>query len=109
MGSDSIHRSLSNMTPVPQVYAAHTRLSGETDKCCAQCVDVALPYSVARLGQHDDAAAFRRLVRERCDLRGVGERFDRYAISWHKFDRFTVAQRDRPRLIEQQHIYIPGR
>ncbi len=53
--------------------AAHPRLRGEGNERRAQFVHVAAAQAVLLLGQHDDAAAFRRFVGQRRQLRGVGQ------------------------------------
>ena len=60
------------------------------------------------LGQGDDTAAFGRFIRERGQLRGVGQdlQFDprrRYELSRH-----AIAQRDRAGLVQQEHIDVTG-
>ena len=56
---------------VLEVDAAHAGLRGEGDERRAD--ELALADAVALLGEHDDRAAFGRLVGEARELRGVGE------------------------------------
>ena len=57
----------SRSTPLMRVCAVKGTNVG------AERVDVALAQAVLLLGQHDDAAALRRLVGQRGELRGVGQ------------------------------------
>ena len=56
-----------------KIDAAHARLRGEWHKCRLQLVHFARAQSEFLLGQHDDAAAFRRFIGERAQLRGIGK------------------------------------
>ena len=53
-----------------KIDAAHARLRGERDEGGVQLVHFARAQTELFLGQHDDAAAFRRFVGERAQLRG---------------------------------------
>ena len=55
-------------------HAAHARLRRERHEVRVALGDFALAQAELLLGEHDDAAAFGRLVGERGELRGVGER-----------------------------------
>ena len=73
VGLDRVGRALADLAPV-QVDAAHPRLRGERHEAWRpSLLDVALAEAVLLLGQHDDAAALRRLVGERGELRRVGQ------------------------------------
>ena len=61
------------------------------------------------LRQHDDGPAFRCLVGERSELRRVGKFLDLDARRGNEFGRHAVAERDRPGLVEQQHIHVARR
>ena len=56
-----------------EVHAAHAGLRGERDELRLAVVQFAPAQAVFFLRQHDDAAAFGRLVRQRRELRGVGQ------------------------------------
>jgi hypothetical protein len=49
------------------------------------------------------------LVRERRELRRVGELFGRDAVGGQERGRLPVAERDRAGLVEQQHVDVAGR
>ena len=93
----------SRSTPLMRVCAVNGTNVG------AERVDVALAQAVLLLGQHDDAAAFGRLVGERGELRRVGELLDRDAVGGHERRRLAVAERDRAGLVEQQHVDVARR
>ena len=78
-------------------------------KSPAVCMDIALAQVELLLGQHDDAAAFRRFVGQRGELRGIGELRLGDAGRGNECGRLAVAQRDRAGLVEQQHIHVAGR
>ena len=61
------------------------------------------------LGQHDDRAAFRRLVGERGELRRVGELLLGHAAQRLELGRLPVAERDGAGLVEQQRIDVARR
>ena len=69
---DGVGRALADLT-VAEVDAAHARLRGERHERAVQRRQIALAELEALLREHDDAAAFRRLVGERGELRGVGQ------------------------------------
>jgi hypothetical protein len=68
---------------------------------------VALAQVELLLGQHDDAAALGRLVGQRGELRGVGQRCLGHA-GRRQEGRPAVAQRDGAGLVEQQHVDVAG-
>ena len=70
---------------------------------------VAAADAVFLLGQHDDGAAFRRLVGERRKLRGIGQFAFVDARQRQELRRLAVAQRDGAGLVEQQRVDIAGR
>ncbi len=77
MAADRIGRALAQL-PLPavaalQVGTAHARLRREGHEARAERGHVALAQLELLLGQHHDAAAFRRLVGQRGQLRGVGQ------------------------------------
>src|SRR5262249_20404790 len=51
---------------------AHAALRGERDEVRAQFGKIAAAETVFLLGEHDDGSSLLRLVRERCELRGIG-------------------------------------
>ena len=55
------------------VHAAHARVRGERHERGAERAQIALAQLEALLGEHHDAAAFRRLIGQRGELRGIGE------------------------------------
>ena len=58
------------------------------------------------LGEHDDRAAFGRLVGERRELRDLGQLALLDALEGQQLVRLAVPERDRPRLVEQQDIDV---
>ena len=91
-----------------QVDAAHAGLRRERDEMCAKIMDVAPAQVVGLLGQHDDAAPFRRFVGQRGKLGGVRQLLGRNALGRDKCRRLPVAQRDGARLVQQQHVHVAG-
>jgi len=55
----------------PDLDAAHPALGRERNEAGAEFGQIAPSNAVLLLGEHDDGAAFRSLVRERGKLRGV--------------------------------------
>jgi hypothetical protein len=54
----------------------------------------------------DDRATFGRFVGERRELRGLGERFRDDARRGDEVRRLAVAERDRPRLVEEEDVHV---
>ena len=77
-------------------------------KVAPRARDVALAQAELLLGEHDDAAAFRRLVGKRGELRRVGELALADAGAAEERRRLAVAERDRSGLVEQQHVDVAG-
>ena len=76
--SIGVGRALADLAPCPRaVDAAHPRLRGERDERRLERVHVALADAVPLLREDDDAPPLGRLVGERRELRGVGERLVR--------------------------------
>ncbi len=72
---DGIGGALADLA-LPDVDAAHACLRAEKGMNVARrAVQIALAQIETLLGEHDDAAALGRLIRERSELRGVGELF----------------------------------
>ena len=61
------------ISPAFEVDAAHARLRAEGDELRAERLHVAPADAVLLLGEHDDRAAFGRLVGQRGQLRRVGQ------------------------------------
>ncbi len=89
------------------VDAAHAGLRRERDELGMRGRHLVLADAVA-LGEHDDRAAFRRLVGQRAHLRGLGEVLLGHAGHGDELRRLAVAERDRARLVEQQHVDVAG-
>ena len=64
--------------------------------------------AVFLLGQHDDAAALRRLVGEGRHQRGIDHFLFGMAAERDERDRLAVAQRDRAGLVQQQVLTSPA-
>jgi hypothetical protein len=108
IGLDGIGGALPDLAPV-QVHPAHPGLRGERHEGGAHPAHVPLPDRVLLLGEHDDAAALRGLVGQRGELGGVGQVALGDARGRQERGGLAVAERDRARLVEQQHVDVPGR
>ena len=73
-----------------------------------QGVDVPLAEAVLFLGQHHDAAAFRRFIGERGELGGVRQSLDVDAFRGQEGHGLAIAQGDGARLVQEQHVDIAG-
>ena len=71
-------------------------------------MDIAAADTVFLLGQHHDRAAFRRLVGERSELRGVRQLLLAHTAHGHEGCRLPVAEGDGAGLVEQQRIDVAG-
>ena len=71
-------------------------------------MDVALAQTILFLRQHDDTAALRGLVSQRGQLRSICQFLHFHAIGGEECRGLAVAEGDRARLVEQQHIDIAG-
>ena len=94
--------------PGREVYAAHARLGGEGYKFGVGRGQLPPAQPVALLGQHDDGAPFRRLVGQRRELRRVGQLRLVNARRGVEGRGHAVAQGDRARLVQQQHVHVAG-
>ena len=84
------------------------RLRGERNEVGLQFGEVAAADAVFLLGQHDDRAAFGRLVGERGELRRVGEFLLGHAAHRLELGRLAVAERDGAGLVEEERIDVAG-
>ena len=110
--SSATQRTIASPAPLRssgpvEVDAAHARLRGERHEARLVGGELALADAVL-LGQHDDRAALGRLVGQRGELRGLGELG--LADPRHRDEGrgLAVAERDRARLVEQQHVDVAG-
>ena len=78
-------------------------------KVALQLRHVAAADAVFLLGQHDDRAAFRRLVGERGELRRIGQFLLGDAADRAELGRLAVAERDGAGLVEQQRVDVARR
>ena len=92
----------SRSTPLMRVWA----VNGMNSACSG--VDVAPADAVFLLGQHDDGAALRRLVGQRCKL-GASASSCSSRPARDELRGLAVAQRDRAGLVEQQRVHVAGR
>ena len=88
-----------------QVDPAHSRLGREGDELRLLGAELVLADAVL-LGQHDDRTPLRRLVGQRRHLCGLGQLG--FSDARHREERccLAVADRDRPGLVEQQHVDV---
>ena len=78
-------------------------------KVALERLHVPLAQAERRLRQHDDAPAFRRLVGERRELRGIAEVARRDPRRGMERRRLAVAERDGAGLVEQQDVDVARR
>ena len=105
---DRVRRPLADLPPV-HVHAAHPRLRREGDEMGVGHLREVPPPEAELFRQHDDAAPFRRLVGQRGELGGVRQLLDAHPFRRQELRRLPVAQRDRPRLVEEQDVDVPRR
>ena len=82
------------------------RLGRERNEVRLDCLQVAAPQAEPLLGQHHDAASLGGLVGQRGQMGGLGQFLFRHALGGDESRRLPVAQGDRARLVEQQHVDI---
>ena len=99
-----VTRALAQVLAV-QVDPAHPGLRGERDELRVQLGHVVLADPVL-LGEHDDRAALGRLVGQRGQLRDLGQLGFGDARHRDELAGQPVADRDRARLVEQQHVDV---
>ena len=85
-----------------EIDAAHAGLRGEGNEVGLVLGDFAAADVVLLLGQHDDGAAFGRLVGEAGKLRGIGQFRFGDAGDGEELHGLAVAERDGAGLVEQQ-------
>ena len=90
------------------IDAAHAGLRGERNEGGGELRHVAAADAVFLLGEHDDRAAFRRLVGQRGELRRIGQFLLGHAADRAKRGRLPVAERDGAGLVEQQRVDVAG-
>ena len=76
---------------------------------CGVDGEVAAAQLELLLGEHDDRTTLRRLVRERGELRDVGELLLGRRRRRNEREGLPVTERDGAGLVEQQHVDIAGR
>ncbi|CCJ81125.1 hypothetical protein BN134_1855 [Cronobacter dublinensis 1210] len=108
VATNGVYRAFTDH-PVLDVNPAHARLGGKGYKRRLKTLHVALAQVKALLGEHHDAAAFRRFVGKRGELRGVRQRFFIDARRGQERGGLTVAKRDGAGFIKQQHVHIARR
>ena len=104
---DGGSRALADLA-VAQVHATHAGLGGEGHEVGIEGVQVPFAQSVVLFGQHHDAAAFGRLIRERGQLGRVGKHLDVHAFAGDEGHGLAIAQGDGAGLVQQQHVHVPG-
>ena len=101
-----VARALADLAAV-EVHARHARLRGEGDELHA--LHAPRPQAELVLGEDDDGAALGRLVGERRELGRLGEVAGQDVGRREELGRLAVAERDRPGLVEEQHVDVAGR
>ena len=107
-GQHRIDRALADGGAV-EVDAGQPRLRRERDEVRTHRRHLAAADVVLLLRQHDDRAAFRRLVRQRGELRRIGQFLRGHAGKRQELGGLAIAQRDRAGLVEQQRIDVARR
>ena len=69
---NGVPRAFAHLAPT-DVYPTHARIGRERDKRCRERLQIALTQIEALLCEHDNAAAFRSLIGEGCELRRTAE------------------------------------
>ena len=105
---DRVDRALAHPRAA-DLDAAHAALRGERNELGAQLGQVAAADAVFLLGQHDDRAAFGRLVGERGELRRIRQLLLGHAAQRLELGRLAVAERDGAGLVEQQRVDVARR
>ena len=90
------------------VDARHARLRRERNKLHFVRAQFAPAQSVTFLSEDDDRTAFRRFVRQRGKLCGVGQFRITHARSGNEFGGLAIAECDGASLVEQQRVHIAG-
>src|SRR5215469_7143727 len=104
---DCICGSLADLEPI-QVHPGHTGLSTEGYKLDLMRAQLSSTQSIFLFGEHYNRTPFRSFIRKRRELRGIGELLLSHAWSRDETRRLTIAERDRPSLIEQKRIDVTG-
>ena len=91
-----------------QIDARHARLRRERHERRMLRRQLAAAQAVLLLREHDDRSAFGRFVRQRRQLRRVGQRRLADAGQRNELGRLAVAERDRAGLVEQQRVDVAG-
>src|SRR5436305_8867399 len=104
---DCIRGSLANLEAI-QIQARHAGLGAEGYEFALMLAELASAQSVSFLGEHDDGAPFRSLIRKRRQLGRVGEFLLANARRGYETRGLTITQRDSPGLVEQQRIHVTG-
>ena len=107
MAANRVHRPFADHALV-DVDTAHTGLGGKGDKCGVQRLQVAFAQIKALFRQYHDAAAFRRFIRQRRQLGGVGQHALFDAARRQESRGLTVAEGDGAGFIQQQYVDIAG-
>ena len=104
---DGVGRALPDLPPVER-DPRHACLRRERQERRVLSGEVAAA-DAELLGQDDNRAALRRLVRERRQLRRIGQRLLRHARRWQELRGLPVAERDRPGLVQEQRVDVARR
>ena len=104
---DGVGRPFAQVTAV-EVDAADAGLRGKGNELGLVAFELVAAQPVLFLRQDDDAASLGRFIGQRGQLRGVGQLGQVGAVGRDEFDGLPIAQRDRARLVQEQHIHVAG-
>ncbi len=102
---DRVQRTLADAA-ANHIDAAHAGLRCERHELRGSRLQFTLTQPEFLLRQHHDAAAFRRFIGQRSQLRSVGENALFHARRRQECHRLTIAQGDRASLVQQQYVDI---
>ena len=103
---DRVGRAFADRPSVVEVEAGHARLRGERNEVRAHLAQLAAAKVELLLRQNDDRPSLRCFVRERRELRDLGELLKLHSRRGRELRRLTIAERDRAGLVEKEHVHV---
>ncbi|CNT54303.1 Uncharacterised protein [Salmonella enterica subsp. enterica serovar Bovismorbificans] len=100
MTPNRVHRAFTDH-PVIDINPAHAALRGKRNKGGMKRLHIAFTQVKALFGEDHNAAALRRFVGQRSELRGVSQRAFVHPSGGNKIGRLAVAERDSAGFIQQ--------